>query len=89
MWEIMGPVGWVVLGGLAGWIASKFVGTDKEQGLLGNILAGIIGAFVGGWVISLIGGEGMTGFNIWSFVVAVIGAVIVLMIWKALTGRKK
>jgi uncharacterized membrane protein YeaQ/YmgE (transglycosylase-associated protein family) len=85
----MGPVGWVVLGGLAGWIASKFVGTDKEQGLLGNILAGIIGAFVGGWVISLIGGEGMTGFNIWSFVVAVIGAVIVLMIWKALTGRKK
>jgi uncharacterized membrane protein YeaQ/YmgE (transglycosylase-associated protein family) len=89
MWEIMGPVGWVVLGGLAGWIASKFVGTDKEQGLLGNILAGIIGAFVGGWVISLIGGEGMTGFNIWSFVVAVIGAELVLMNWKALTGRKK
>ncbi len=89
MWEVMGPVGWIVLGGLAGWLASKFVGTSKEQGLLGNILAGIVGAFVGGWVISFIGGEGMTGFNIWSFVVAVIGAIIVLTIWKAITGRKK
>lgn len=85
----MGPVGWIVLGGLAGWIASKFVGTDKDQGLLGNIIAGIVGAFVGGWVITLIGGEGMTGFNIWSFVVAVVGAVIVLTVWKAITGRKK
>lgn len=86
--EVMGPIGWVVLGGLAGWIASKFVGTDKDQGLLGNIIAGIIGAVVGGWVFNMLGGDGVTGFNIWSFLVAVVGAVIVLMIWKALTGRK-
>lgn len=89
MWEVMGPVGWIVLGGLAGWLASKFVGTDKDQGLLGNIVAGIIGAVVGGWVFSLLGGTGATGFNIWTFVVAVVGAVIVLTIWKAITGRKK
>ncbi len=86
--EIMGPIGWIVLGGLAGWIASKFVGTDKDQGILANILVGIVGAFVGGWVVSLIGGEGATGFNPWTFVVAVVGAVIVLTIWKFITGRK-
>lgn len=86
--EIMGPVGWVVLGGLAGWLASKFVGTDKDQGIIANILVGIVGAFVGGWVFNLLGGSGATGFNIWSFVVAVVGAVIVLVIWKAITGRK-
>lgn len=86
--EVMGPIGWIVLGGLAGWIASKFVGTDAEQGLIGNIIAGIVGAVVGGWVFSLLGGEGVTGFNIWSFLVALVGAVVVLMIWKAITGRK-
>ena len=84
----MGPVGWVVLGGLAGWLASKFVGTDKDQGIIANILVGIVGAFVGGWVFNLLGGSGATGFNVWSFVVAVVGAVIVLVIWKAITGRK-
>lgn len=84
----MGPLGWIVLGGLAGWIASKFVGTDKDQGILANIIVGIVGAFVGGWVFSLIGGQGATGFNPWTFVVAVVGAVIVLAIWKFVTGRK-
>lgn len=84
----MGPIGWVVLGGLAGWVASKFVGTDKDQGIIANILVGIVGAFVGGWVFSLLGGQGATGFNFWSFIVAVVGAVIVLAIWKMITGRK-
>lgn len=87
--EVMGPIGWVVLGGLAGWIASKFVGTDKNQGVIGNIIAGILGAVVGGWVFNLLGGTGATGFNIWTFVVVVVGAIIVLAIWKAITGRKK
>ena len=87
--DVMGPIGWIVLGGLAGWIASKFVGTDKSQGIIGNIIAGILGGVVGGWVFSLLGGAGVTGFNIWSFVVAVVGAVIVLMIWKAITGKNK
>jgi uncharacterized membrane protein YeaQ/YmgE (transglycosylase-associated protein family) len=52
-------------------------------------LVGIVGAFLGGWVFGLLGGSGVTGFNIWSFVVAVVGAVIVLLIWTAITGRKK
>ena len=86
--DVMGPIGWIVLGGLAGWIASKFVGTDKSQGIIGNIVAGIVGGVLGGWLFGFLGGAGMTGFNIWSFFVAVIGAVIVLLIWKAITGRK-
>jgi uncharacterized membrane protein YeaQ/YmgE (transglycosylase-associated protein family) len=84
----MNILGWIILGGLAGWIASKFVGTDKGQGILGNILAGVIGGVVGGWLFDMLGGTGVTGFNIWSFFVAVVGAVIVLMIWKAISGRK-
>lgn len=86
--DAMGIIGWIVLGGLAGWVASKFVGTDAEQGLIGNIIAGILGAVVGGWLFSLFGGAGVTGFNIWSFLVALVGAVVVLMIWKAITGRR-
>lgn len=86
--DAMGIIGWIILGGLAGWVASKFVGTDQQQGLLGNIVAGILGGFLGGWVFSLLGGAGVTGFNLWSFVVALVGAVIVLMIWKAITSRK-
>jgi len=79
---------WIILGGLAGWIASKIAGTDKSQGILGNIIVGIIGAFVGGLVVSLFGIEGVTGFNIWSFLVALLGAVIALAIWKAVSGRR-
>ena len=84
----MNILGWIILGGLAGWIASKFVGTDKGQGILGNIFAGVIGGVVGGWLFDMVGGTGVTGFNIWSFFVAVVCAVIVLMIWKAISGRK-
>jgi len=85
----MSIIGWIVLGGLAGWVASMIAGTNARQGLLGNIIVGIIGAFIGGFVIGLLGGEGATGFNLWTFVVAVLGAVILLFIWKAITGRNK
>jgi len=84
----MGILGWIILGGLAGWVASKFVGTDASQGILGNIIVGIIGGILGGFLFSLIGGEGITGFNLWSFFVAVVGAVVALMIWRALTDKK-
>ena len=87
--DVMGIIGWIVLGGLAGWVASMIAGTNARQGLLGNIIVGIIGAFIGGFVIGLLGGEGATGFNLWTFVVAVLGAVILLFIWKAITGRNK
>jgi len=84
----MGIIGWIILGGLAGWIASMIAGTNREQGLLGNIIVGIIGAFVGGFIFNLFGGVGVTGFNLWSFIVALVGAVILLFIWRAITGRK-
>ncbi len=86
--DIWGILVWIVVGGLAGWVASKIVGTDKHQGALGNIVVGIIGALVGGFLIGLLGGAGFTGLNLWSFLVALLGAVVLLFIWKAITGRK-
>lgn len=85
----LGFIGWIVLGGLAGWIASMIAGTDARQGLLANIIVGIIGGLLGGFVFGLFGGAGVTGFNLWSFVVALVGAVILLFIYKAITGRSK
>lgn len=84
----MGLIGWIVLGGLAGWVASMIMGTDKGQGIFGNIVVGIIGAGIGGFIVSAIGGEGITGFNIWSFVVALLGAIILLWLWRMITGKK-
>ena len=83
----LGFLGWIILGGLAGWVASMIAGTDAKQGLLGNIIVGIVGGFLGGWLFGLFGGDGVTGFNLWSFLVALVGAVVLLFIWKAITGR--
>lgn len=74
----MGIITWIILGGLAGWIASMIQGTDAQMGVLANIFVGIVGAFVGGFIFSLFGGEGVTGFNLYSALVAVVGAVVVL-----------
>lgn len=79
----MGIIAWIILGALAGWIASKIAGTDAEQGWLANIVVGIIGALIGGFVFDLLGGSGVTGFNLWSLLVAVLGALILLSILKA------
>lgn len=83
----LGIIGAIVLGGLAGWVASMFAGTNARQGLLGNIIVGIIGGFLGSFIFGLFGSNGVTGFNLWSFVVALVGAIILLVIWKAITGR--
>lgn len=82
----MGILLWIILGALAGWIASMIVGTNEEQGAIGNIIVGIIGALVGGFVFNLFGAEDVTGFNVYSLLVAVIGAVILLFILKAIRG---
>lgn len=86
--DVWGIISWIVVGGLAGWVASIITKTNASQGLLGNIVAGIIGGLVGGFIFGLLGGSGFTGFNLWSFLVALVGAIIVLAIWKAITGRK-
>jgi uncharacterized membrane protein YeaQ/YmgE (transglycosylase-associated protein family) len=84
----LGFIGWIILGGLAGWVASKIAKTDKQQGLLANIIVGIVGGLLGGFLFGLIGGAGVTGFNLWSFLVALVGATVLLFIWRAITNRK-
>lgn len=86
--EELGFIGWIVLGGLAGWVASMIAKTDKQQGVLANIVVGIVGALIGGFLFEFFGGAGVTGFNLWTFLVAVVGAVVLLFIWKLVTGRK-
>ncbi|HEV7121620.1 MAG TPA: GlsB/YeaQ/YmgE family stress response membrane protein [Candidatus Paceibacterota bacterium] len=78
----MGILIWIVLGALAGWIASMIV--RSQQGLLLDIITGIVGALIGGWVMSLFGYGGVSGFNVYSIVVAIIGSVILLVIVKAI-----
>jgi uncharacterized membrane protein YeaQ/YmgE (transglycosylase-associated protein family) len=85
----MGIISWIVLGGIAGWLASIITGRNKRMGCIANIIAGVIGAAVGGWVFSLFGGTGVTGFNLPSLLVAFVGAVIVLAVVNLLFGKKK
>ena len=70
---------WIVLGAIAGWIASMIVGT-RGQGILTDIVVGVIGAIIGGWVFNQFGAQGVTGFNLTSLLVAIVGAVILLAI---------
>jgi uncharacterized membrane protein YeaQ/YmgE (transglycosylase-associated protein family) len=83
----MGICSWIILGGLAGWLASIFAGNNASQGLIGNVVVGVVGAFVGGFVFSFFGGAGVTGFNLYSLVVAVVGAVLTLSAKKLLFGK--
>jgi len=78
----MGFLAWIVLGGFAGWIASMIAKTNAQQGLFLNIIVGIVGAFLGGFVFSFFGGAGVTGFNWYSLLVAIVGAVVLLYIVK-------
>lgn len=83
----MGIIGWIVIGALAGWIASMLTGNNKNMGAGTNIIVGIIGGFIGGFVMNLLGGVGITGFNLWSLLVAIIGAVILLWIVNAIKHK--
>ncbi|WP_283606694.1 GlsB/YeaQ/YmgE family stress response membrane protein [Faecalispora anaeroviscerum] len=76
----MGIITWIVLGALAGWIASMIVGKNSEMGAFANVCIGVAGAFIGGFIFNMITGVGFTGFNIWSLVVATIGSIILLLI---------
>lgn len=85
----MGILAWIIFGALAGWIASMIVKTNDQQGALGNIIVGILGAVIGGWLSGfLFDSPGVTGFNFSSFLIAVLGAVLLLIIKGALTGKK-
>ena len=83
----MSIIAWLVLGLIAGFIASKLVNKTGE-GLVLDIVLGIVGAFVGGFLFSFVGAEPISGFNIYSVIVAVIGAVVVLVLYHAIVGRR-
>jgi uncharacterized membrane protein YeaQ/YmgE (transglycosylase-associated protein family) len=83
-----GIVLWIIIGALAGWIGSKIMGTDAKQGALANIIIGVVGAVVGGFIARVLMGDdaGNNGLIV-SFIVALLGACVVIGIWKALSRR--
>lgn len=82
----MGIIIWIVFGGIVGWIGSLIMGTDGQQGIILNVVVGIVGAVLGGYIMSLFGEGGVTGFNLYSFMVALGGAVVLLAIVKLVRG---
>jgi uncharacterized membrane protein YeaQ/YmgE (transglycosylase-associated protein family) len=83
----MSVLGWIILGAISGFIASKVVNKQGEGCLL-NVALGLVGAMVGGFIFTTIGGTGVHGFNLYSMFVAIIGAIVVLLLWHAITGRQ-
>ncbi len=82
----MGIIAWIILGLIAGFIGSKIVNKTGE-GLVLDLVLGVVGAFVGGFIFNLFGGAGVTGLNLYSLVVAVIGAIVVLVLYRMVIRR--
>jgi uncharacterized membrane protein YeaQ/YmgE (transglycosylase-associated protein family) len=82
----MSIIGWLILGLIAGFIGSKIV-NSQGQGVLLNIVLGIVGAIVGGLIFSAFGAEGITGLNLYSMIVAIIGSIVVLVAYHAFAGQ--
>lgn len=78
----MGIIIWIIFGALVGWVASMLMGTDGQQGAVLNIVVGIVGAVIGGFIMSQFGATGVSGFNLYSFVVALLGAMVLIWIVK-------
>jgi uncharacterized membrane protein YeaQ/YmgE (transglycosylase-associated protein family) len=86
----MGIISWLVVGAVAGYLAGLLVKGDESFGLIGHIVLGIVGAIVGGFIAGAVtGGDYITGFNVSTVVVAVIGAVIAVVVWNLITGRTR
>jgi len=83
----MSIISWIILGLIAGFIGSKIV-NRQGQGFWLDIALGIIGAIVGGFLFEFFGGTGITGLNIWSMIVAIVGSVVVLWVYNALMARR-
>ena len=83
----MGIIGWIIIGGLAGWVASKIMNTDEQQGIILNIVVGIVGGLLGGWLLGVLGMDMAGAGIIASFLTALLGAVILLFVVKA--GAKR
>ena len=86
----MGIIAWLIVGAIAGWLAGLLVRGDESLGVIGHIVLGIVGALVGGFIAGLItGGDYITGINLTTILVAVIGAVVVVVGWNALRGQSR
>jgi uncharacterized membrane protein YeaQ/YmgE (transglycosylase-associated protein family) len=83
-------IAWLVVGALAGWIAGMVVKGDEGYGVIGTIIAGILGALLGGFLLGLITGENyMDELSIMTVVAAIVGAIIVVFVWRAVAGRSR
>ena len=85
----MSFLAWIVVGIIAGWLAKMVVRGEGPGGILGDLLIGVIGAIVGGWVFNYFGHPGVTGLNVPSIVVAFVGGIILLLIMRAVTGTRR
>lgn len=89
MTPTLGFIGWIVLGGLAGWVASMLQKRDAQMGIGLNIIVGIIGGLLGGWLLTIAGFDVAGGGWIFSFLTCLLGAVILLWIVNLVTGRRR
>lgn len=85
----IGIISWIVVGLIAGVLGKLIMPGDDPGGFLLTIVIGMLGAIVGGFVVTLLGGTGVTGFNIWSILVATLGAVILLALYRLFVGRRR
>jgi uncharacterized membrane protein YeaQ/YmgE (transglycosylase-associated protein family) len=84
----MGIISWIVVGLIAGILAKLLVPGDDPGGIIVTILIGMLGAVVGGLAVSLLGGTGVTGFNVWSILVATLGAIFLLVLFRVVASRR-
>lgn len=84
----MGIISWIILGALSGWIASIIMKRNEQMGAVANIVVGIIGAIIGGWITTALHWSKVDGINLYSILVAVLGACIFLAIVNAIKGRR-
>jgi uncharacterized membrane protein YeaQ/YmgE (transglycosylase-associated protein family) len=85
----MSWLAWIVLGGLAGWIASMLTRNDAQMGLLGNIVIGIVGALAGSWILGMLGVSNPLTFSFTTFLIAIGGAVLLLFLFNMIRGRNR
>ncbi|MGB3633089.1 MAG: GlsB/YeaQ/YmgE family stress response membrane protein [Rubrobacteraceae bacterium] len=83
----MGIISWILVGLIAGALAKLIMPGDDPGGIIVTMLIGIAGAFVGGFVVGIFGGTGVTGFNVWSILVAIVGALVLLAVYRVVVSR--
>lgn len=88
MTPTLGFLGWIIIGGIAGWLASRFHKQDASMGIIANIITGVVGGFVGGWLLTLFGFDVASGGFFFSFITCLLGAVILLWLISLVTRKR-